>query len=354
MKLNTAIKSILTLLLIPAALIGTIELGGRVFISVKYGCPINQTVSLFEADKLLGFKLKPNSRGFTISINSLGFRGPETSLDNKDGIIRIIAIGGSTTFGSENGETETYPALLESKLNEAGKNIYEVINAGVPAYYSFHQVLRLKELSGLKPDIVLIFEGWNDFWYAYSLGKEWKPNVIDRRVCGYYTSFLYNNSLTYRLIQALKRKTLYAIKRKAKPEILKMYQDAYDNKAMYDNFRSNLEELSKGFRSRNAKVFLIKYPCLLKEEMSESDKSAIRKVEPFYEEFWPFVLAQKKLLAQIDLSTQKLEVETIDLNPYFDRFRGEKRAELFSDIIHFTAKGNDLIAQALYEKLKGK
>jgi len=42
-------------------------------------------------------------------INSLGFRGKETTVEKPDHVFRIVCLGGSTTFGlGEPDETQTY------------------------------------------------------------------------------------------------------------------------------------------------------------------------------------------------------------------------------------------------------
>ena len=68
------------------------------------------------------------------SMNSEGFRGSEFIKNKPDDTYRIITVGGSTTFGSGVTNENTWPKILEKKLQNIskGKNI-EVINAGIPA-----------------------------------------------------------------------------------------------------------------------------------------------------------------------------------------------------------------------------
>jgi hypothetical protein len=65
-------------------------------------------------------------------VNSRGFRGPEIH-DKKIGTKRIVCLGGSTTYGTGLNYSDTYPAILQEKLDKKfGKGIYEVINGGQP------------------------------------------------------------------------------------------------------------------------------------------------------------------------------------------------------------------------------
>lgn len=94
------------------------------------------------------------------AVNEHGYRwggGPKNSA------IRILCIGGSTTWGHGVGFGEnSYPALMERYLRKKGYDI-DVINAGV-FYYSSMEELTTLSFRGIheKPDIVLIHSGIND------------------------------------------------------------------------------------------------------------------------------------------------------------------------------------------------
>jgi lysophospholipase L1-like esterase len=96
--------------------------------------------------------------------NSLGYRGEEFNPVKDPNTIRILALGGSTTYGYLNKDPRlTWPALLQDKLRKhTGRNI-EVINGGVKygtsaellaAYVFRHRYI--------KPDIIIFHEGGND------------------------------------------------------------------------------------------------------------------------------------------------------------------------------------------------
>ena len=116
-------------------------------------------------------RLAPNAilAGFLydIRINSLGFRGKEIDLTKakKQNNIRIWAIGGSTTFDiyARNNE-ETWPALLETYLQEAHKNLkIDVINAGVPGEIYWGSIKDFEtHYKDLRPDFVILYHGPND------------------------------------------------------------------------------------------------------------------------------------------------------------------------------------------------
>jgi lysophospholipase L1-like esterase len=118
----------------------------------------------------LRFRLRPGSHGMMmscpISINSLGFRGPEISA-SKDGFYRIVVLGESTTFGMtiQPGD-EPWPERLEQIIRQRLKTRLpvQVINAGVPAYGIHDNLRRLPaEILPLQPDMIISYHGANGF-----------------------------------------------------------------------------------------------------------------------------------------------------------------------------------------------
>ncbi len=97
------------------------------------------------------------------------FRGLSYQKQKPSGLLRIICLGGSTTWGWPLKDTGgIYPALLEKMLNQyslekGSSKRFEVINAGVGGYSSFQDLMYLKNsLLEYEPDIVTIYTGAND------------------------------------------------------------------------------------------------------------------------------------------------------------------------------------------------
>ncbi len=96
--------------------------------------------------------------------NSRGFRKPEWPAAKRPGTLRIVALGGSTTFGimAESGR-EAWPDMVEKRLRRSFAFPVEVFNLGVPAYTAHELIGVLCMLvPELQPDIVLIHCGAND------------------------------------------------------------------------------------------------------------------------------------------------------------------------------------------------
>lgn len=73
----------------------------------------------------------------------------------------IVAVGDSLTAGFGLDENESYPAVLEQKLQAAGYP-YQVINAGVSGETSSGTLSRMEWILTLEPDIVILEIGAND------------------------------------------------------------------------------------------------------------------------------------------------------------------------------------------------
>jgi lysophospholipase L1-like esterase len=113
----------------------------------------------------LTYALTPSFRKDGVSHNSLGYRGPEITAAKPPGTLRILCLGGSSTYGvGASSDLFTWPAQLQLALADAHPATrIEVVNAGVPGYTSYESLIDL-ELKGvdLAPDIVIVYQGFND------------------------------------------------------------------------------------------------------------------------------------------------------------------------------------------------
>jgi lysophospholipase L1-like esterase len=161
---KTVIYSLLPLFLLvifSELMMYSLDLGTRFSKASKFW---SGAMSLMESDPHAGIKMKPNFIGGEVSLNSLGFRDNELRSDSH---LKIACFGDSTTFGWGVKQGESYPAVLEAKLEETqqymGQDV-EVLNAGAPSYTIFqglqvylHYVMDLADW-----DYVVLTFGWNE------------------------------------------------------------------------------------------------------------------------------------------------------------------------------------------------
>jgi lysophospholipase L1-like esterase len=108
----------------------------------------------------LNYSLNPDWE----DINQRGYRGLLVALPKPADVFRIVAIGGSTTYGHGLPTESTWPYQLEQLLRDQyGLTNVEVVNLGAPGYYSLDSVVNLAT-RGLahEPDLVIAYDGIND------------------------------------------------------------------------------------------------------------------------------------------------------------------------------------------------
>lgn len=122
----------------------------------------------------------------SLSINRLGFRGPEIATAKAPGSLRIACQGDSGTFGFWRAHSmdapapdslgvDSYPFQLARLLAREGRDDVEVVNAGVLGYTTSHGLRQLVlEVLRLDPDVVTVRFGYNDHTRA------WKPALRAR------------------------------------------------------------------------------------------------------------------------------------------------------------------------------
>lgn len=121
-----------------------------------------------------------------LSTNRLGFRGPEIPLDKPPRVVRIAFAGASTTQGAADGGF-SYPEQVGNWLNlwlaHKGTDVrVEIINAGREALTSSDVAAIVRqELLPLEPDLVVYYEGSNQFGFRELLASptgeplRWEP-----------------------------------------------------------------------------------------------------------------------------------------------------------------------------------
>ena len=102
-------------------------------------------------------------------VNNFGFRGPSLSLKKNSRVIRIAFVGASTTVNYPT-YPHSYPELVTYWLNKWAKEnhypiVFEGINAARSGLSSSDLVALVdREVMPLKPDVIIYYEGSNQFW----------------------------------------------------------------------------------------------------------------------------------------------------------------------------------------------
>ncbi|MCD6385447.1 SGNH/GDSL hydrolase family protein [Candidatus Sumerlaeota bacterium] len=119
-------------------------------------------------DASLTFFYKDQQEQIHYRINSLGLRGDEIKKRKPPGVIRILTIGDSVSFGVRIDQPEIYSRQLQNLLNDWAQkqNIavrFEVLNPSACGWNTFNEVSWLEKRGiSLQPDIVLLQFSMND------------------------------------------------------------------------------------------------------------------------------------------------------------------------------------------------
>ncbi|HEX8966293.1 MAG TPA: SGNH/GDSL hydrolase family protein [Chloroflexota bacterium] len=133
---------------------------------------------LYVLDATAGYSMRPNTcvrlktseYDGILRTNGRGMVGPDLPAVKPPGEFRIVVLGDSYAVGGQVPYAQTFPAVLEQLLHEAGYANVRVINAGVGGYTTFNESGLLTEhLAWLQPDLVVV---------AAFLGNDISENVL--------------------------------------------------------------------------------------------------------------------------------------------------------------------------------
>ena len=146
-----------------------------------------------------------------VHTNDRGYRTPPFADAKAPGVIRIVCLGDSSTFGMQVEEADTYPRLLAARLEEAAPGKFEVINLGVPGYSSRQGLEQLqRQVLALKPDVVFFAFGTND--------RAWPRAISDDELIRLNQSTM--GGLLFHLRELLDHSTLYKVLRRLTPLVV--------------------------------------------------------------------------------------------------------------------------------------
>lgn len=120
--------------------------------------------------------------GLSYTHNSRGFRGPEIS--PQSGRLRVVAVGGSTTYGANVTDGSEWPARLGELLGGG----YEVLNFGMLGHSTAEHIALLSlVVPEYRPDILVIHAGFNDLRNMHVRGLA--PDYSNYHAPTLYASF---------------------------------------------------------------------------------------------------------------------------------------------------------------------
>ncbi|MFQ5718668.1 MAG: SGNH/GDSL hydrolase family protein [Acidobacteriota bacterium] len=169
------VRPVLFTVVIWIILVGLLEGGLRLAgIVPAHAISVAPRYAKFLPDPEMIWRLKPDWDGLEfndapVHTNSLGLRGTEPAASQGASGFRILFVGDSVTYGHNVADDQTVPWHLQEELRRrTGRNV-EVVNAGVPGYSTFQEVVAIRRYGQiLQPDLVLVGFCLNDVTERYT------------------------------------------------------------------------------------------------------------------------------------------------------------------------------------------
>ena len=303
-----------------------------------------------------------DGKAFEVTINKQGFRGPDFSIDKAPGVIRVVTLGASSTFGYYDRDNETYPYYLEQQLNKnSGEGSYEVLNLGIP--HSTSQQIRAlfyAEALPLDPDIVTFYEGINDS--SLMPEKAWEEKVSEE----HSDSFVRKIRRMLSSLRVLKNVYVGARERLLTLSLLDslLVSDVitYDQQDLSRHiegkselFLQNISDIREACRDRGIEFIVIKQQArsmgiddingLTYEEEIELIREKLARTNSITHSEKTF-LTHKVLNDDLEQWAIDNDVHFLDAVKILDQDR-----DTLLSWVHLSPRGNQIIAQSLAEKI---
>ena len=282
-----------------------------------------------------------------IVINNRGYRGDDIS-DVKGDTFRILTIGDSATFGQTLlPGSRPWTAVLQDLIRERTScaRPIQVINGGVNGYRVQNAIDRIeKDFSWLKPDWVISYFGWNtliDMTITSQLAQSSaRPAGEDR---GTLVAWHLGNAA----VAFVNKSTAFALR------LLNGDADAALEPLLDQGRRGSLYAQYLGLieQSRRLDYSLI-FASFNSAIAPDAPEDAIR----FYEGAWPEVRTNiKKISIQnillAEMASQSGSASYVDTGM---GLYGRYDSDLFLDVVHFTPRGDVVMAENLFKSLLPK
>ncbi|MFC1646021.1 SGNH/GDSL hydrolase family protein [Candidatus Omnitrophota bacterium] len=275
----------------------------------------------------------------------------------KQGVYRIICIGGSTTQGVGFENEGKFPYILEQKLQEKFPGKFEVFNLGLHAATTEDFIERFDEASSdanfgwkdLDPDLVILCPVWNDFIIAL---REEVDNSSTRKFKKFVKNHLSSKfALGYYIYLGLE-----AIDGKLRNKFFDGNEEYFDKilELEKENFRKRLSRNIELWKNEGAKVYLLLLPGLVREEWSEDFLKALLKKRYGDSKEWFFFHSKYPIIQKADFEVvtsvaREYKVKCLDSTgiakgiPLLTRLEDD----YFSDAIHLGPELNTRVAEVL-------
>ncbi len=271
--------------------------------------------------------------GAVVTVNALGFRGPEVQQTKPASTRRIIILGDSTVYGHGVADDEVFSALVDSQL---GSDV-QVLNLGTPGYSSA-QSLNLMTMRGwdLSPDLVIIANLWSDNNFDSFVDKTLlsERGALSRARLPTVSKWLQASAL-YRFMDWHLRLAPRADKVEKVGWMLGQSPSGGHRRVSVNDYAMNLQNLAWDARAKGADVMFLAFANAV--DLGAETDGAVA---------WPLYREVMQAVAS------RSGAPFLTVEPSFVS-SGLHYSDLFMDEMHPTPAGHRIIADIVVEALAG-
>ncbi len=272
-----------------------------------------------------------------------------------DGALRVLCLGGSSTYGPRLERGQTYPALLEKKLSVRLGRKVSVLNAGVPWHTSLHSLLRyVTRYSDWKPHVVIVMHSFNDIFQS-SEGRLTSGHFRDDY--GHFFGALgervnrrdeFNHALGKALGDHWLARTWYSDLRSTPRETTRQTVNLLRPLSAYSR---HLGELLRRIRQDGAQAIVLSEPYLYRDDLTVQERKGL--FYGFYYRDYARVPAIAEQRAAMDrFNATALETARTQGALAYDLEAAlPNDFSLLYDDVHYTAAGAERVAELLARNL---
>lgn len=273
-----------------------------------------------------------------VSVNSLGFRGPEIAMPKPPGLVRVAYLGASTTWCAEvSGNDYVWPHIATASIASAYPDTrFDYVNGGVPGYTVSSSLKNLeRRIAPLDPDVIVIYEGINDLSGELREAAVRQGIVADAKPPE--TSWIARYSVLWNLVD--KNLRVMASQREARKNQGRV---AIDTSKIGEQYRRELTHLVRVAQARSKLTAVVTLETRVRSDQTPEQQEVALQSAIF---FMPFITANdliagyaryNQIVREVAANTGALLIDGEDSIP------GD--AAHFADSVHFTDAGSKAMA----------
>ncbi len=295
-------------------------------------------------------------------VNKFGFIGEEVSVQNQSGC-RVVALGGSTTAGTET--NKPYPKILENLLRQNQFNC-DVLNFGFSSKaLNFLEKILVNEVSKFNPNVVSIMSNRNSTMYDSFITSAVATDIVSNKFDLFLyelKNFLFLDVMTYRFLSLAYNRAI-SLLNYDKDRIINPFNPRYFHSIKYfqQGYKDQLLRINSYCKKKGIKLVLVKQAYYInldyqktinlfsKNELIEklinykNEKEWVNKTELFW--MYTNAILNKNLDEVADVDN----IFIVDPTP--NLYSKSKMNNFQKDGLHLTEQGNLVIANKIFQSL---